>query len=146
MPTRSERIRDAFNNLRAESMDILDSFYSPDVVFQDPLGRIEGLSALKQYYTHMYKNVLSIRFDPVDELVQGDKHVLIWSMYLRARGLNKGNEVVLDGNSVIYFNTDDLVEYHRDYFDMGAFIYVHVPIVGYVIRKINARLEKPSVS
>jgi ketosteroid isomerase-like protein len=145
MPTRSERIRDAFNNLRAESMDILDSFYSPDVVFQDPLGRIEGLSALKKYYARMYENVFNIRFDATDELVQGDKHVLIWSMYLRARGLNKGNEVVLDGNSVIHFNTDDLVHYHRDYFDMGAFVYVHIPIVGYVIRKINARLELPKI-
>ncbi len=145
MPTRSERIREAFNNLRAESMEILDSFYSPEVVFQDPLGRIEGLSALKQYYAHMYENVLSIRFDATDELVQGDKHVLIWSMYLRARSLNKGNEVVLDGNSVLHFDADDLVRFHRDYFDMGAFIYVHIPIVGYVIRKINARLELPKI-
>lgn len=143
MPTRSQRIRDAFNNLRADSLEILDDFYSPEVRFQDPLGSIEGLPALKRYYKHMYQNVLDIRFEAKDEIVQGNAHVLVWTMYLRAKGLNKGNEVRLEGNSVMHFDEHEMVRYHRDYFDMGEFIYVHIPIIGRIIRKINRRLEGP---
>ncbi len=143
MPTRSQRIRDAFNNLRAESLDILDDFYSPEVLFRDPIGEVKGLPALKRYYGRMYENVQEIRFEATDEVAQGNAHVLVWTMYLRARGLNKGNEVELEGISVLHFNSEELVSYHRDYFDMGAFIYTHVPVLGRVIRIINRRLEGP---
>jgi hypothetical protein len=50
----------------------------------------------------------------------------------------KGETRELRGVSHIKFNGK--VYYHHDYFDMGAFIYERVPVLGTVIRTIKNRL------
>jgi hypothetical protein len=45
------------------------------------------------------------------------------------------------GNSHIVFNEENLVSYHRDYFDMGEFIYDHVPVLNFVVKKVKERLK-----
>ena len=139
---RSERIYKVFNELNANTMDILDNFYDENLVFIDPVGKLKGLEAMKAYYANMYQNVQEIRFDFTNEVVNGDTHVVIWVMYLKAEGLKGGDEVVLEGNSHIVFSeASNKVIFHRDYFDMGAFIYEHIPILGTIIKKIRQRFE-----
>ena len=142
MGGRTERIVATFNELTKDNMHILDGFYHPDVVFEDPLGRIEGLPALKRYYLRMYRNVETIRFDFSDHLVDGDTHLAAWTMRMQVKGFNRGREIVLDGNSLIRFGEGDLVTYHRDYFDMGAMVYEHIPVIGYLVRRVKKRLQK----
>jgi hypothetical protein len=62
-------------------------------------------------------------------------------MSLTADGLNGGKPILLQGNSYIKFSDDNLVVYHRDYFDMGEFIYEHVPVIGWIIKKVKAKLR-----
>ena len=140
METRSEKIVRVFNGLGPDTMPLLHEFYAPDVVFEDPLGRIHGRDNLHAYYENMYKTVQEIRFDFSSSVVQDDTHVVVWTMRLKARGLNRGQEVVLDGNSVLRFGADDKVIFHRDYFDMGAFVYQHVPVLLWLVAKVNQRL------
>jgi len=141
MRARSELIEKVFNQLNKDNMKILDIFYDPDIVFQDPLGKIKGLAGMHAYYAHLYQNVRNIRFDITQEVVQGHVHVVFWSMYLTAAGLNKGQEVIVDGNSVIQFGESGKVTYHRDYFDMGEFVYEHVPILRWLVNKVKRRLK-----
>lgn len=136
-----DRIKDVFNRLRADNMEILDQFYHPDALFIDPLGRHEGRESVKAYYSNLYKNVTEIHFEFVDNLSVGNKHLLVWKMHLKAKGLKGGETVTLDGNSVIHFNDQDHVSYHRDYFDMGEFIYEQVPVLSWVISKVKERLK-----
>lgn len=140
MQKRSQVIRDAFNGLDRETMHLLDDFYAEDVVFEDPLGRIEGRDGLKAYYAGLYENVGAIAFEFTDEVVQGDTHVAFWTMTMTAKRLNRGRPVVLDGNSVIRFGDTDQVVYHRDYFDLGAMVYEHVPVFGFAVKKLKSRL------
>ncbi len=140
--TRSQKIYSIFNEVNANTMHLLDTFYHPDIVFEDPLGSIQGLPGLKAYYQNMYTNVTSIKFDFSNEVIQDHTHVVMWTMILQADGLNGGDEVKLDGNSVITFHPkEDRVIYHRDYFDMGQFIYEHIPVLGYAVRKVKERLQ-----
>ena len=143
---RSTKIREVFNQLRANNTEILNGFYASDVVFIDPLGQINGLSAMKEYYQAMYKNVDEIRFEFKPDAITGDRHLAVWTMYLRAKGLNGGDEVAVHGVSEIEFQAQsNLVIYHRDYFDMGEFLYQHIPILGSVIKMVRKQLEhKPS--
>lgn len=78
------------------------------------------------------------------EMVQEDTHVVMWTMTLRAKKLNKGRETALQGNSIIRFGEVGLVTYHRDYFDMGVFVYRHVPVVGWLVEKVNKSLQRAS--
>ncbi len=137
----AQRIHQVFNQLRADNLTILDSFYHPDVEFLDPIGKHQGLNSVKKYYENLYQNVQEIRFEKIDHIQEGNRHVYIWRMHLRASKLNDGKEVVVMGNSHIIFNQENLVSYHRDYFDMGEFIYDHVPVLGFVIKKVKERLK-----
>lgn len=140
MEERSTRIRDTFNGLDRDHMHVLDDFYAAGVTFEDPLGRIEGLDALREYYANMYRNVSAIQFDFAEEVVQGDTHVVVWTMTVQASGLNHGRPVLLEGNSLIRFGSDDKVVYHRDYFDMGAMVYEYVPVLGFFVNVVKKRL------
>lgn len=141
MGDRFARIQAAFNGLDSSHMHLLDEFYAAGVVFEDPLGRLEGLDALRRYYAGMYRSVTRIHFDFTSELARDDTHVVVWTMTVEAKGLNRGRPVVLEGNSLLRFDADDKVCYHRDYFDMGAMVYEHVPVIGALIRQIKKRLS-----
>lgn len=135
------RIEKVFNDLRATNLEILDDFYAKDVSFLDPLGEHKGLDSVKKYYGNLYKNVESIRFEFSDSITEGSKHLVVWKMFLKAKSLNSGKEMTLDGNSVIEFGPENKVVYHRDYFDMGEFIYEQIPVLGYIVRKVKEALK-----
>ena len=135
------KIDQIFNDFNKDSLQLLDDFYDPNVRFVDPLGEHQGLDSVRAYYENLYQNVQSIRFDFHDHIVQGQKVSSTWTMYLKASGLNGGEEVVLPGVSVFEFSAENKVVYHRDYFDMGAFVYENVPILRSVIQFIKNRLK-----
>ena len=137
---RSAKIRKTFNGLNKDTMYLIDEFYAPEIVFEDPLHRIEGRAKLTDYYKGLYRSVRSIHFDIFDEVVQGDKHVIFWKMRLEAPGLNGGKPYMTSGSSLIHFNAQDMVAFHRDYFDMGEFIYEQIPVLKNLIKAIRTRL------
>jgi limonene-1,2-epoxide hydrolase len=142
MPEKSSHpdISAFFNAFNKDNIDLADHFYAADIVFEDPIVKINGLSDLKKYYAGMYKNVISIRFEFHDVITEGDRQVGIWTMHLRAKNLNGGEEVAVKGTSHVVYK-DGKAVYHRDYFDMGAFLYEHIPVLGTVIRKLKELLH-----
>lgn len=139
--SQQDRIKYAFTNLRADNLEILDGFYDPKTLFVDPLGEHKGIEEVKKYYYNLYKNVEDINFEYRDIISNGNSHVLIWKMNLKAPGLNSGELVTLEGNSVIRFNEAGLVSYHRDYFDMGEFVYENVAVLGSIIKYVKKRMK-----
>lgn len=140
--TRSERIRYAYDEVRVDNLYLLDSLYDENMVFQDPLDRMEGLDEFKIYMEAMYQYVTDIRWTYHDEAIDGDTHVLVWTMTLTTKGLNKGEPFTIDGVSHLKFGESDKIIYHRDYFDMGEYIYERVPVVKWFVNKVKKRLHK----
>ena len=101
----------------------LERIYSPDVVFVDPLGKIEGLDTLTQYFAGVYKNVSSCRFHYHDELTTENKASIKWDMFFRHSKLAAGREITVRGVSLLEFA--DKVFYHEDVYDVGALMYEH---------------------
>ena len=128
-----------FNEFSYEKLDLADTFYDENIEFHDPLGEARGLKAMKAYYAKLYKNVISIRFDFKSVVTQGDEQVGVWVMHLRAKGLNNGKEISVPGNSHIIYKNGKAI-YHRDYFDMGAFVYEHIPVLSQVVQFIKNKL------
>ena len=135
----SDKIHTTFNQLRADNLKILDEFYAPDVRFIDPIGEHAGLDSVKKYYQNLYENVDSIVFEKMQHVQEGNKHAYFWRMKLKTPSINNGEEFSVEGMSHITFNEQNLVSYHRDYFDMGEFVYQRVPVLGWVIQKIKKR-------
>lgn len=136
-----EKIKNVFSSLNANNTNILDDFYDKNTHFIDPIGEHQGINEVKNYYKNLYTNVENIKFDFLDLVTNGSTHVLVWKMTLVTKKLNNGKPIIVFGTSHIKFNDQDLVIYHRDYFDMGEFIYENVPFLGWTIKKIKERLK-----
>ena len=115
----------------------LAELYSSDVIFVDPLGRIEGIDRLAGYIGAVYKNVVSCRFNYLDEFVSGNKVSIKWDMHLRHSRLAGGREIVTRGVTMLEF--DQKVFFHEDIYDVGAMIYEHVPVLGGPVKWLKRR-------
>ena len=133
-----------FDRLSKETMSLVDDFYAADAEFKDPVVHLKGAVEIRAYYTRLYDTVKSIRFDHGAEFVKGDTIVLPWTMRLVA-ALGSGREVVVDGVSVMRRNAEGKVVYHRDYFDMGQFVYERVFLLGALVRYAKRVLAGPFV-
>lgn len=131
-----------FNDLNKDTMHLVDDFYDKNIEFTDPLVKVKGRAQMRSYYKELYDNVTSIEFKFSDEIVDGDTHVVAWKMILTSK-LNKGKPTELDALSHIKFGgPENKAIYHRDYYDMGQFVYEDLPILGSVIRYVKRRLTR----
>jgi len=132
-------IEEFFQQLNKDRMDLVEQFYDANVEFLDPMVHFKNRDLVKRYYEKLYRNVDSIRFDFSGVTQQGDTHMAVWTMTLTAKNFNGGRPVVVDGVSHVRFAAGEggKAIYHRDYFDMGAFVYEHVPILSALIRLVK---------
>ncbi len=129
-----------FNRLDKTSLSLLDIIYHPDIRFVDPAHTLNGLPALREYFSSLYENVRSIRF-AFDPPIQSDSRAVVtWTLHMVHPRLAKGRPVAVEGCSCLTFASDGRVIRHRDYFDLGAMIYEHLPLVGSLIRTVKTRL------
>lgn len=127
-----------FNTLTKDTLDILKKFYHHEAVLEDPIGKHQNLDKITRYYKLMYQNIKMIRFDFEKGISHGNTICLFWEMNFKNSKLKSGELVKVKGCSKIVFDPNtQLVMYHRDYFDMGAMVYEHLPIYGYITRKIK---------
>lgn len=123
----------------------LDQIYDANVVFEDPMHQVLGLQNLRQYFSGLVQGLDECRFEFSDILekpgIDGDPNqaVLLWNMHYRHRKLRGGKLLSVAGSSHLRFG--ERVLYHRDYFDAGAMLYEHIPLLGCAIRSIKKRLE-----
>ena len=129
-----------FATLDKHNLHLLDSLYSADISFTDPLHHVQGLAALQCYFAQLYSNVSQLHFDihSFDQVAQGEGY-LRWHMSFCHRRLASGKVIRVEGCSHLMWR-DDKVYRHRDYFDAGALLYEHVPVVGRVVGWLKRRM------
>ena len=120
------------NNVR----DVLQKIYTDDVKFVDPVKSIHGLDKLSEYFEVLYKRVEKCHFTLNSSIPNSNSHSLEWEMQLQHKNISRRQEIKLDGASFIEFNNGKVC-YHRDYYDLGALLYEHLPILGLVIKKVR---------
>jgi hypothetical protein len=135
-----DRFKTAFNQLNKDTLRLLEDIYTSDVRFRDPVHELNGLSALRSYYGRLYDGVVSCHFEFEDEMSHGEQGMLVWIMRFQHARFRRGETLELRGVSHLKFRDDSKVFQHHDYFDMGAFIYERIPVLGGVIRAIRNRL------
>ncbi len=130
-----------FESLNKDTMNLVDDFYDEDIIFSDPIVCLKNRQQVKDYYANLYRNVESISWSFSDEINDRMDCALVWKMTLIAKSFNGGKPVAVDGVSVIKFGgKEGKAIYHRDYFDMGAFVYEGVPVLGGIIRFVKAKM------
>ena len=128
-----------FATLDKHNLHLLGSLYSEDIAFADPLHEVQGLPALRRYFADLYSNVSQLDFDfhGFDTVAEGEGY-LRWTMRYRHPRLRGGAEIAVEGCSHLLWR--ERVYQHRDYFDAGALLYEHLPVLGSVIAWLKRRL------
>ncbi|MDP5209017.1 nuclear transport factor 2 family protein [Microbulbifer sp. 2205BS26-8] len=116
----------------------LAEIYSEDVVFCDPLRRVEGLPSLQAHFSDMSRGLTQCRFQFDKASIDRDSACLPWYMHYAHQSLRGGRPLRLRGCSLLRYS--DKVFYHEDFFDLGAMVYEQVPLLGSLVRFIKARL------
>ncbi|MFV3402715.1 MULTISPECIES: nuclear transport factor 2 family protein [Pseudomonas] len=134
-----QEFAERFARLDAANLGVLEHLYSEDVTFRDPLHRIQGLPALSAYFKQLYANAQDIRyeFSSADEVRPGQGY-LRWTLQFRHPRLARGQPIAVQGCSVLHWR--ERVHFHQDYFDAGALLYEHIPIMGRAIGWLKGRL------
>lgn len=132
----------AYQALSVENLDLLNDLYAVDVVFSDPAHTIAGLESLKNYFAGMYENISEIYFEFTNSMTKGNEAFVRWQMRFVHPKLKKGAPVTVPGVTWLQFNDSGKVSRHHDYFDLGAMLYEHIPVLGTVIRNLKKRLAQ----
>lgn len=129
----------SFASLDKHNLERLENLYSKDITFTDPLHEVQGLTALHDYFAGLYEQVSQLRFDfhSFDQVNEGEGY-LRWKMSFSHPQLAKGQVIRVEGCSHLLWR--DKVYRHRDYFDAGALLYEHLPIVGRIIAWLKRRM------
>jgi len=127
-----------YHQLDHNSAHRLAEIYSRDVEFIDPIHHLKGIDNLFKYLHDMMKDVIECRFDITQVMEQENEAYVSWVMHFTHPRLNGSQAIEVPGVSFLRFN--QRIEFHQDYYDVGAMLYEHIPLLGSVVGKIKQRL------
>ncbi len=121
--------------VNVDTIEQLLSYYHPDIHFVDPAHDLHGVEEIRQFwlaFTNDAENTTRI----LHRHQEGNRCYSSWQMEVRHARIGGGKPINVAGMSELLLQ-DEKVIYHRDHFDMGQLLYEHLPVMGWVIRKIK---------
>ena len=119
----------------------METIYHPKITFVDPIHKVNGLDNLIIYFDNLYSNVLFCDFKIDDVFFNKNKAAIYWTMRYSHKKLNNAEAITVQGHSLLKM-AEQKVIYHRDYVDLGAMLYEHIPLLGKVVKAIKVRASK----
>jgi len=135
----AQRVKEAYQALGSENIADVESLYTTDIYFEDPSHAIQGKPSLMRYFSNQFKNLDKCSFKFHSTIANETDIFMTWTMFLNHPKLRGGETIRVEGTS--YLRTrHGKIYYHRDYFDMGAMLYEHLPLIGRIIQRIKLSL------
>ena len=128
-----------FRDAAADVVVTVDSIHHA-LDLDDTLKEIRGIDALEPYLLESAAAVESCTVDIGDVAAHDGNYYFRWTMDIRFKSIKKGQLTRSIGISHIRFNKEGKICLHQDYWDSTSGFFQHVPFVGYLIRKIKARI------
>jgi steroid delta-isomerase len=114
-----------YENLTVEDVEKMKLYYSENAFFKDPFNELDGINNIKLIFLEMFKKLNGPRFKFIDSLVSGEQAFVTWDFYFY---IDK-KKYVIHGSSHLKFNKDSLIDYHRDYWDVGEELLLKIPLI-----------------
>jgi hypothetical protein len=136
-----ENFQQLYNRIDRDTLtfELLNEVYDDSIKFEDCFHNINGIHSLFEYFEGLYENVNFIRFDFEDQWLKESSAMLTWTMSYQHPNLNNGELIAVKGASKLDFKQGKVV-HHRDYFDGGALLYEHIPLLKRVIHFLKNRM------
>jgi steroid delta-isomerase len=129
-----------YEKLSPETLGQLGNVMTEDVHFVDPFNDVHGLVAVKQIFVHMFANLEDSVFRVSHAAMSAGpdpRGLILWEL---TSSLN-GKPYNIVGMSEVRFAADGRVCRHIDHWDAGRQFYERLPIIGWMLKKIRARLS-----
>ena len=134
---RRDDLVDFFETLTPQSLERFPDFYAADAWFKDPFNEVSGVDAIRHIFEHMFRQVENPRFVVTDRLAETDRAMLVWEF----RFVRQGTPQVIRGTSHLHFDAEGRVIRHRDYWDAAEELYMTLPVIGWLMRRLRGALS-----
>jgi hypothetical protein len=135
------KLKQYYETFDQASSKNLEHIYAKNIVFIDPLHKINGVEELKKYFVGICSNLTYCQFTFTGEIADETSACLKWQMEYSHASLKNNARLSLAGVSIVHFLDSKIVS-QEDFYDMGAMTYEHIPLLGSAIRIVKARIIK----
>lgn len=117
-----------------------EKVYAPDAFLNDTLKTLHGSPAIRSYFIKTAQGLdsMTVTFD--DLAVSGKNYYFRWTMETRMKHLARGKNIRTIGMTLVRFDSKGRVLVHQDFWDSAQGVWDHVPVLGFVIRWIQAKI------
>jgi hypothetical protein len=129
-----------YSQLGRVTQQQLAEVYDAHLVFRDPVHQLKGIPALCAYLNTSSKDLNSCRFEFLDTTSSANASWMRWNMHYSHPRLKRGAELVLEGTSLLQHR--EKIVFQQDYYDMGAMLYEHLPLLGGAIGVLKKRMTR----
>lgn len=126
-----------WEGLGPDRIDDLDTVTTEDVRFSDPFNDVQGREALRDVLKHMFANTRNPRFAVTERAWAGDTAFVRWRFTASVKSLGAWDVV---GMSALELDPTGRVSRHTDYWDSAPAVWLRLPFIGSVLRRIARRL------
>jgi hypothetical protein len=135
------RFASLWSNLTVASIDEqMDAVYDEDVWFNDTVKTITNRDTLRHYLHETASRVAACRVQIDDIGRSSGNYYVRWRMVVVPKDTPEHEAWHSIGVTHLRFNDAGRVILHQDYWDSSAGLFEHLPVVGWMIRNIKARL------
>ena len=138
-PQAIKKLKDLYSDFTSLTADEIKNVYAPDIIFKDPIHVVRGINPMINYFENLQNGLDSCSFNFNAELAGEHEAFITWKMQFTHASF-KGKQMELNGVSHLRYH--DRIFYHEDYYDLGAMVYEHVPVLGMAVKKIKSRLQQ----
>lgn len=117
-----------------------EKVYAPDAFLNDTLKTLHGSPAIRDYFIKTAQGLESMTVTFDDLAVSGRNYYFRWTMETRMKHLARGKTVRTIGMTLVRFDPKGRVLVHQDFWDSAQGVWDHVPVLGTVIRWIQAKI------
>ncbi|NJN00280.1 MAG: nuclear transport factor 2 family protein [Aquincola sp.] len=128
-----------FEGLTRADLDRLGELYSADARFKDPFNDVQGTTAIRRVFEHMYAALRAPRFVVRDIVAEGNQCFLTWDFLFAFQRFSPRLTQTVRGGSHIVFDSAGRIALHRDYWDAAEELYEKLPAVGALMRWLKRR-------
>jgi len=127
-----------YTEFDASKAELLRQLYADEVVFTDPIHQVAGIGDLENYFKHISQGLSFCEFEFFDTCAVDDCAWLKWVMRFSHPRLGAKKVISISGATEL--KRHKKIYSHTDFYDLGAMLYEHVPILGQVTKVLKQRL------
>jgi limonene-1,2-epoxide hydrolase len=121
---------DFFSHLKKEDLNSIHLFYDAEAYFKDPFNEIKGVDQIKIIFSDMFEKLKNPKFTILEIIENDNQAYLTWDFTF----ILKSIEYKIHGSSHLKFNEQKLINYNRDYWDVGEELLLKLPVIKYFYR------------